>query len=194
MATYTVELKKYSFSAWAVVDFGLSLDAARKEMARLAEEYWARLNRKADEAETKPNVMARIAEAAPGEEISTDFCDGWGLRIVEDEVELLDISVDDDGVATLTMSDGREIKPGTTIVASDGRKGVVTEVRPDNVYEDDPRKAAIFARPADCAYRVPFRNGTLIMATWWTFRGDGKLHGFWADSPSNTELTAEVEA
>lgn len=100
----------------------------------------------------------------------------------------------DAGVATLVMSDGREIRPGTMIIAADGRKGVVTEVRPDNVYEDDPRKAGMFARPAGCAYRVPFREGALIMATWWSFRADGKLHGFWADSPSNTDLTAEVEA
>lgn len=99
-----------------------------------------------------------------------------------------------DGVATLAMSDGREIRSGTTIVASDGRKGVVTEVRPDNVYEDDPHKVGIFARPADCAYREAFRDGTLIMATGWSFRADGKLHGLWADSPLGTDLTAEVEA
>ena len=86
MATYSVEIKQHNYTDWAFVDFAQSLDAARKEMARLTEEYWIRqTDRDEDEAATKPKVLGRIAAAEPGEEISTDFCDGWELRIAEEE-------------------------------------------------------------------------------------------------------------
>lgn len=65
---------------------GLSLEEARKEMARLAEEYWSRqTDRDEDEAEWLPRVLTWCSEAVPGEEIGTDLCDGWEMRIVVDD-------------------------------------------------------------------------------------------------------------
>lgn len=86
-AKYCVESRTSNRLRWSSGGmFGLSLEEARKEMARLAEEYWIRqIDRDEDEAETKPKVLARIAEAEPGEEISTDFCDGWEMRVVVDD-------------------------------------------------------------------------------------------------------------
>lgn len=166
MNTYSIECDEYNNGDWRTVAFALSSD----DFSRAEREQVARI---------KAKYGAKHQ---------------FGVRVVKDEVSPVSIAVDDAGRGVITLSDGREIRPGITIVASDGRKGVVTEVRPDNVYEDDPRKAAIFARPADCAYRVPFRNGTLIMATWWTFGAHCKLHGSWADSPSNTYLTADAKS
>ena len=111
-----------------------------------------------------------------------------------DACKVVGITVDKSGRGVISVSDGRKIAAGAVIVASDGRKGIVTEVRPNNVYEDDPLKAAVFARPIELAYHVPFRDGTLITATHWALQADGKLHGLWSDGRLGARLTAEVEA
>lgn len=84
---YRMELRTNKRGEWSSDGrFGLSIDEARKEMARLAEEYWLRqTDRDEDEAEWLPRFKAWCTEALPGEESSTDLCDGWEMRIVVDD-------------------------------------------------------------------------------------------------------------
>ena len=75
----------------------------------------------------------------------------------------------------------------THITDSNGRRGVITEIRPGGV----------FARPENEPYVRKDEDGLtgvkaaqLITATYWTRRADGTYTGCWYDSPYGARLEA----